>query len=213
MTSPAGLAYETELGYSVSTMQLHDAQGKRLYLTADERRTFIAAAAKAERPVRTFCAVLHDTGCRISEALALTPERIDLTGRAIVFESLKKRRRGVYRVVPVPSGLLDTLDMVHGLREAQQRGKGLSDRLLWDWSRVTAWRRVGAVMDAAGIPAGPHRSPEGLRHGYGVHAISSGVPLNMLSKWMGHATLEVTAIYANALGAEEQGIAARMWGG
>ena len=28
---------------------------------------------------------------------------------------------------------------------------------------------------------------------------------------MGHATLEVTAIYANALGAEEQGIAARMW--
>jgi integrase/recombinase XerD len=28
------------------------------------------------------------------------------------------------------------------------------------------------------------------------------VPLNMLSKWMGHATLEVTAIYADALGAE-----------
>ena len=28
---------------------------------------------------------------------------------------------------------------------------------------------------------------------------------------MGHATLEVTTIYANALGAEEQGIAARMW--
>ena len=47
--------------------------------------------------------------------------------------------------------------------------------------------------------------------GGAVHAISSGVPLNMLSKWMGHATLEVTAIYANALGAEEQGIAARMW--
>jgi integrase/recombinase XerD len=33
----------------------------------------------------------------------------------------------------------------------------------------------------------------------------------MLSKWMGYATLETTAIYANALGVEEQGIAARMW--
>jgi integrase len=64
---------------------------------------------------------------------------------------------------------------------------------------------------AAGIPDGPHSSPKGLRHGYGVHAIGSGVPLNMLSKWMGHATLEVTAIYADPLGAEEQGIAARMW--
>lgn len=192
-------------------MQLHDTQGKRLYLTADERRAFLAAAAKAERPVRTFCAVLHDTGCRISEALALTPERIDLTGRVIMFESLKKRRRGLYRAVPVPPGLLDTLDMVHGLQEARRRGRGHADRPLWDWSRTTAWRRVSAVMEAAGISGGPHRSPKGLRHGYGVHAIGAGVPLNMLSKWMGHASLEVTAIYADALGAEEQGIAARMW--
>jgi hypothetical protein len=38
------------------------------------------------------------------------------------------------------------------------------------------------------------------------------VPLNMLCKWMGHASMETTAIYANALGAEEQGIAARIWG-
>jgi integrase/recombinase XerD len=35
---------------------------------------------------------------------------------------------------------------------------------------------------AADLPAGPHRSPKGLRHGFGVHAIASGVPLNMLSK-------------------------------
>ena len=83
-------------------MQLHDAQGKRLYLTADERLAFMAAASKAPRPVRTFCAVLHDSGCRISEALALTPERIDLTGQALTIETLKKRRSGVYRTVPVP---------------------------------------------------------------------------------------------------------------
>jgi integrase/recombinase XerD len=95
--------------------------------------------------------------------------------------------------------------------EAQKRGGEQSSRLLWPWARNTAWRHVKDVMADAGIPDGPHRSPKGLRHGYGVHAISSGVPLNMLSKWMGHATLEVTAIYANALGAEEQGIAARMW--
>lgn len=192
-------------------MQLHDTQGKRLYLTADERRAFMAAASKAPRPVRTFCAVLHDSGCRISEALALTPERIDLTGQALTIETLKKRRSGVYRTVPVPPGLLDQLDLVHGVREAQKRGKGHADRLLWPWARNTAWRHVTAVMAVADITAGPHRCAKGLRHGYGVHAIGAGVPLNMLSKWMGHSTLEVTAIYANATGAEEQGIAARMW--
>jgi hypothetical protein len=41
--------------------------------------------------------VLHTTGCRVSEALALTPDRVDLAGRAVVFETLKKRRQGVFR--------------------------------------------------------------------------------------------------------------------
>jgi integrase/recombinase XerD len=77
---------------------------------------------------------------------------------------------------------LDELDLVHGVREAQRRGKGHADRPLWPSSRMTAWRQVTAVMAAADIPDGPHRSPKGLRHGFGVHAIASGVPLNMLSK-------------------------------
>ena len=59
---------------------------------------------------------------------------------------------------------------------------------------ISAWRQVKAVMATAGIPAGPHRTPKGLRYGFGVHTISSGVPLNMLSKWMGHATLEITTM-------------------
>jgi integrase/recombinase XerD len=64
---------------------------------------------------------MHDTGCWISEALALTSENIDLSGRAVMFESPKKRRRGIYRAVPVPPSLLDTLDMVHGILEARKR--------------------------------------------------------------------------------------------
>jgi len=182
-------------------------------MTQEERQRFLQAAAQAPRQDRTFCLVLAFTGCRISEALALTPKRIDLTGRAVIFETLKKRRSGVFRAVPVPSEVLDTLDMVHGIQEAQRsKMDGVLDRHLWSWSRKTGHRHVLAVMEAARIAAGPHRCPKGLRHGYGVHAISSGVPLNMLSKWMGHASLEVTAIYANALGEEQHNIAARMWG-
>jgi len=51
-----------------------------------------------------------------------------------------------------------------------------------------------------------------LRHGYAIHALSKGVPLNMVSKWMGRAKMETTAIYCNAVGEEQQSIAARMWG-
>ena len=193
-------------------MDLFDAQGHRLYLTHEERTAFLDAAKTAPREVRTFCLVLHYTGCRISEALALTPNSFDFSGKAIVFETLKKRRRGVYRAVPVPAEVLDTLNMVHGLQEVGKRQRGANgERPVWRWSRTTAFRRVKAVLDAAGITDGPHKTPKGLRHGYGVHAINATVPLNMLSKWMGHASLEVTAIYANALGEEEHSIAARMW--
>src|SRR5947209_612196 len=123
-------------------MQLFDRQGRRLYFTEEERRAFLDAAARASREVRSFCSVLHYTGCRISEALALTPQQIDLSGRVIVFESLKKRRRGVYRVVPVPPELLDTLDMVHGIREAQKKGPARLHKPLWPMTRMTAWRQV-----------------------------------------------------------------------
>ena len=190
-------------------MELYDQHGYRLYLTAEERVGFLAAARDSSREVRTFCTVLHDTGCRISEALALTPDRVDFAGKALVFETLKKRRSGIYRAVPIPEGTLDMLDMVHGIKDRQKR-QPTSERL-WPWGRTTAWRRVQEVMEATKISKGPHRCPKGLRHGYGVHAISKGVPLNMLSKWMGHASLEVTAIYANALGEEQRSIAARMW--
>ena len=187
--------------------ELIDTSGRRLYLTAGERAAFLAAAAKAPRETRTFCEVLHYTGCRISEALALTTRRIDLDGQVLVFETLKKRRPGVFRAVPVPAHLLDTLDLVHGIREARGRRESF---FLWSWSRTTAWRDVKAVMTAAGIE-GPQATPKGLRHGYGVAAIGATVPLNMLSKWMGHAAIETTAIYANALGEEQRSIAERMW--
>jgi hypothetical protein len=45
-------------------MNLFDPAGHRLDLAADERAAFLDAAKSAPREVRTFCHVLHDTGCR-----------------------------------------------------------------------------------------------------------------------------------------------------
>ena len=192
-------------------MQIVNENGERLYFTEDQRDALLSAAARAPREVRSFCNVLCYTGCRISEALALTAKSVDLSARVIVIESLKKRRVGVHRQVPVPMELLDTLDMVHGIREIQTRGRAqISDRL-WTWSRMTAWRKMDALIKAAGIEDGPHASPKGLRHGFGVAAVSKGISLNMVQKWLGHSQLTTTAIYANAVGEEEHSIAARMW--
>ena len=66
-------------------------------------------------------------------------------------------------------------------------------------------------MDEAGVGAGPQATAKGLRHGFGVAAVTSGIPLNLVQKWLGHAQLSTTAIYADAVGAEEASIASRMW--
>jgi integrase/recombinase XerD len=192
-------------------MQIIDGKGKRLYFTEEQRKALLDAAAKAPREVRSFCSVLCYTGCRISECLALTPKSIDLSAKVIVIESLKKRKAGIHRQVPVPVELLDLLDMVHGIREIQKKGRSQLNERLWTWSRMTAWRKLQALIKAAGIPDGPHASPKGLRHGFGVTAVGKGIPLNMVQKWLGHAQLSTTSIYCDAAGEEEALIAARMW--
>jgi integrase len=192
------------------TGDLFHTDGSRKYLTQDERTAFLMAAVQFPHDVRSFCHVLTYTGCRLAEALALSADRVDLHASRLTFETLKKRKRGVYRTVPVPPDVVTMLDFVHNIRRAQgRRDHGRSIRL-WAWSPVTAWRHVKAVMQAAGIQ-GVQASPKGLRHGFGVAAVQARIPLNLVQRWLGHAQLSTTAIYAEAIGPEEQEIAARMW--
>ncbi len=86
----------------MSEMRLYDTEGNRLYLNAEERTAFLAAARKHPPDVRTFAETLAFTGCRISEALEITPRRVELDSGRVILRTLKKRRSDVYRAVPVP---------------------------------------------------------------------------------------------------------------
>src|SRR3954451_2772485 len=128
-------------------MRLHTADGLRKYLTAGERDGFLGQAERAARPVRMLCMTLAYAGCRLSEALALTADRVDLAAGVLTFESLKKRRTGVFRSVPVPPALLDALDMVHGIRELQtRRGRGRGVHL-WPWSVFRRGKLTPLILD------------------------------------------------------------------
>jgi len=99
----------------MSEMRLHDPKGNCLYLNAEERVAFLAAARRQPARDRTLCEALHWTGCRPSELLEITPARVDLSGGTIAIRSLKKRRdtsgqqKIVFRSVPVPAEFFDTL--------------------------------------------------------------------------------------------------------
>lgn len=184
---------------------LHDNNGNRKYLTAEERKRFIEAAKRQPFPIDTFCLTLAYTGARISEVLALKAGNVDVDAGTIIIESLKKRRRGVFRQVPVPESLLRRLTIGHQLVPTDPHST------LWTWSRTTAWKHIKAVMCEAGCPQAC-AMPKALRHAFGVFGtLEADVPLNMMQKWLGHSRIETTAIYANAVGAEERALATRMW--
>lgn len=200
-------ASDTRMQTHQSILSLHTSSGARKYLDATERSRFISAAAAAPLALRLLCLTLAHTGCRISEALALTPDSLRPAEGVIAFRSLKKRSRFVVvREVPVPDEVLSDLVVL------ASHCAGTGDRL-WTWGRVRAWQLVKATMRAAGIRAGPHATIKGLRHAFGLHAVRSGVPLNFVQRWLGHASMSTTAIYLQAVGPDEREIAARMWAG
>jgi integrase/recombinase XerD len=188
---------------------IYDRAGNRKYLTAAERSAFLKALGAMAPEVRTFCKVLAYTGARVSEGLALTQGRIDISAKLVVLESLKKRRRGVFRAIPLPDDLLAELDRVHGL-EDQHGDPGARSRRLWPWCRTFAWLRVKEGMAVANV-VGPQASPKGLRHAFAVTALQSGIPINLVRRWLGHSRLSTTEIYADAIGPEERAIAGRFW--
>ena len=81
------------------TSELLTSSGKRKYLTQDEQGRFLKSAAELDSAeIRTFCMTLAYTGCRISEALALTVEHVDLSAKVVRFQTLKQRDNVVYPV-------------------------------------------------------------------------------------------------------------------
>lgn len=185
------------------TSTVFTATGQRKYLTANEIDTFVRTSGNVSPEVQSFCWMMAYTGCRISEALSLTSKSIDFEARLVIIECLKKRRKSVYRAVPLPPALLSLLQRWLGRYQPDEAP-------LWPWSRMTGYRRICTVMDDAGV-RGAHATPKGLRHGFGVRAIQAGAPLPLVQRWLGHADIKTTAIYTNVTGPEEREIAARMW--
>ena len=181
---------------------MFDRRGRRKYLNDRERQAFFRAVGKeTDSGKMAFCLTLFYTGCRISEALHLTAGSIDHSGKCIVFETLKRRRGGIFRSVPIPDSLVSML--------GRMASEGDVSRI-WQFSRTTAYRLVKSHMRRAGVSGGM-ASPKGLRHSFAVACISRNIPLTTVQKWLGHARLETTALYLGVSDEEERKLARRLW--
>jgi integrase len=189
-------------------LTLYGRRGERKYLNQAERQRAIEAFGALEPKKALFALILAWTGARVSEVLDLRAHSFQVEACCVSIRTLKRRRPAV-REVPLPQELMESLDRHFGLRD-MQRNPHAAEQRLWLFRRETAWRFIRRATMGTGV-VGVAGCPRGLRHAFAVGALQAGVPLNVVQRWLGHARMSTTSIYADVSGPEEQEFAVRFW--
>ncbi len=188
-----------------SKMRLYNERRERLYINRSERQRLLDAAPTLPLNWHALLLTLIYTGCRASETLELTPGNLQADDGVIAIRSLKKRKDAIImREVPIPDELCAVLTRVE-----EQNDLSRSDAY-WPISRKTVWRVVKQVMRDLDI-TGAHANPKGLRHGFGIQNIQSGIDLGTVCELMGHSNVEITVIYTRAVGSDLRERISRAW--
>jgi site-specific recombinase XerD len=191
------------------------ATGERKYLNREERRAFFQATLLEEADVKYYCQLIYYTGCRTSEALQLSPARLDYSSNMITFRNLKqgKDRNGIeivrYRQNELPESYLHELQGVYGILK-RQKSKAAAKAPLWGFTDRTGYNYVTRVMAKAGI-TGSKATPRGLRHSMGVSLVLAKVPVSTVQRVLGHASISNTIIYLDVIEDERREMVSQVW--
>ena len=172
------------------SMSLWGSDGSRKYLTDSERKRFLSEALKSKH--KTFLLFLFYTGCRVSEALQVRARHFTDEGeglKSVIIHTLKQRKDGVFRTVPLPDDYYQMIVDEHDLLNLNP------GKTMWPRTRQWGWLRAKEVMTAAKIHS-LAACPKGLRHTMGTHAVNRDVPLPVIQGVLGHSTPVSTNVYA-----------------
>lgn len=144
---------------------------------------------------RALLEVLYGTGARISEAVGLDVDDIDLeTGTILVTGKGSKQR-----VVPLGSYAIAALrDYLQGARRDLMAPGGAVAAVFLNarggrLSRQSAWTVLVRAADRAGITADV--SPHTFRHSFATHLLDGGADVRVVQELLGHASVATTEIY------------------
>ena len=132
-------------------------------------------------------------GLRVGEALAVTVGDVALDGDQPTVR-VARGKGGKARLVPLHAELGAALRLYLDYR----RSRGQGGRL-FAHSLSTQQRRLKAAaaraVELGALPAGRHVHSHALRHSAARHWLATGVPINVVSRWLGHSSIQTTLIY------------------
>jgi integrase/recombinase XerD len=168
-------------------------------ITVQQVEALLAAAALGDTPAslrdRALLEVLYGSGARISEAVGLDVDDLDLDAGAVRLHG----KGGKERVVPLGSFAREATSgyLVRARPLLAARGPGTPAVFLNSrggrLSRQSAWTALRVAAERAGLAATV--SPHTLRHSFATHLLDGGADVRTVQELLGHASVPTTQIY------------------
>lgn len=152
------------------------------------------AAASEPAALRDLCLIelLYGLGLRISEAIGLKLDHVNLPEAAVLVQG----KGGKQRLIPLGGKVAGSL---RRYVEAWN-GTGRTDTVLLNrfgrpLSRMGAWKIVQRLCREADITTAV--SPHTFRHTFATHLIEAGADLRSVQEMLGHTDISTTQIYTH----------------
>ena len=168
-------------------------------LSVSEVEAILEAAADLDSPLglrdRALLELLYGTGARISEAVGLALDDLDLVDGTVLLRGKGSKQR----LVPVGSYARAAVDnyLVRGRPLLSRGGAGTPALFLNSrggrLSRQSAWAVLVRTAERAGVTKDV--SPHTLRHSFATHLLDGGADVRVVQELLGHASVTTTQVY------------------
>jgi integrase/recombinase XerD len=168
-------------------------------ISVDDVEALLEASGFDRTPLalrdRALLEVLYGTGARISEAVGLDVDDLDLVGSSVRLDG----KGGKQRVVPVGTFARDAVEayLVRARPGLAAGGRGTAALFLnargGRLSRQSAWAVLQAAVEKAGLAVDV--SPHTLRHSFATHLLDGGADVRVVQELLGHASVTTTQVY------------------
>jgi integrase/recombinase XerD len=168
-------------------------------ISVDDVERLLDAADFDQTPLsvrdRALLEVLYGTGARISEAVGLDVDDVNLAEKTV----LLRGKGGKERLVPLGSFASKALStyLVRIRPDLVRVGRGTPKVFLnsrgGPLSRQSAWTVLRSAAEKAGLTV--DISPHTLRHSFATHLMEGGADVRVVQELLGHASVTTTQIY------------------
>jgi integrase/recombinase XerC len=148
---------------------------------------------------RAVLEMLYSTGCRVSELVGLTLDRMDLSNRYVLLMGKGHKERIVPLGRPCVKAMTNYLENTRSVLMEHYHVSPHSFVFVNSRGTPLTARSVRRILDkyVEQTALSKHISPHTIRHTFATHLLDHGADLRSVQELLGHASLSTTQIYTH----------------